>query len=127
MCEAGAGTGTRIGMTNRSRSVVVALLLLVSATEFAVRGPLRLLHGMGWNDFLSPYIQSKAWVHGADPYSAQSLINFWPPDNQRPPFVDREAASGDPFTGCNGLQVLEIQRRPSICAWGFAREYGGER
>jgi hypothetical protein len=81
-------------MTNRSRSVVVALLLLVSATEFAVRGPLRLLHGMGWNDFLSPYIQSKAWVHGADPYSAQSLINFWPPDNQRPPFVDREAASG---------------------------------
>jgi len=53
-----------------------------------------LLHGMGWNDFLSPYIQSKAWVYGADPYGAQSLIHFWPTDSQRPPFVDSEAAAG---------------------------------
>jgi hypothetical protein len=82
------------------RSVAVTLLLLVSVAEFSVRGPLRILQARGWNDFLSPYIQAKAWVHGKDPYSTQSLISFWPSDNQRPPFVDREAASG----------VLEMKR-----------------
>ena len=81
-------------MTNKSRGIVVIALLLASAGEFAVRGPLRLLHGMGWNDFLSPYIQTRAWAHGQDPYSAQSLINFWPPDNSRPPWVDSEATAG---------------------------------
>jgi hypothetical protein len=35
-----------------------------------------------WNDFLSPYIQSKAWVRGKNPYSAQSLVSLWPRDNR---------------------------------------------
>ena len=75
--------------------VVIALLLLASAGEFVMRGPVRLLrHGTTWNDFLSPYIQAKAWVHGSDPYRPQSLISFWPPDNERPPWVDDEASSG---------------------------------
>lgn len=81
-------------MTGKYRGMVVIALLLASAGEFTVRGPLRLLHGMGWNDLLSPYIQVKAWVHGQDPYSPQSLIHFWPPDNHRPPWVDSEAAAG---------------------------------
>ena len=77
------------------RSILVLLLLLVSLAEFAVRGPVRLLHeGMGWNDFLSPYIQARAWVHGENPYSAESLIKWWPADNPRPPFVDANAAVG---------------------------------
>ena len=87
-------------MSKKWRSVVVTLLLLACVAEFAVRGPVRLWHGRGWNDFLSPYIQAKAWVHGQDPYSAQSLIAFWPPDNPRPPWVDTEAKSG----------VLEVKR-----------------
>lgn len=81
-------------MSRKWRNIVVALLLLASAAEFSVRGPLRILRGRGWNDFLSPYIQAKAWAHGKDPYSEQSLIFFWPSDNQRPPWVDSEAASG---------------------------------
>jgi len=71
------------------------MLLLASFAEFSIRGPLRLLYGgTGWNDFLSPYIQAKAWMHGDDPYSAQSLVKWWPSDNPRPPFVDAEAATG---------------------------------
>jgi Glycosyltransferase family 87 len=77
------------------RHILVGILLIASVLQFAVRGPLRLLHGgTGWNDFLSPYIQAKAWMHGDDPYSAQSLVKWWPPDNPRPPFVDVEAATG---------------------------------
>ena len=75
--------------------LVVAVLLLASAGEFMLRGPVRLLrHGTTWNDFLSPYIQAKAWRYGNDPYSPQSLIAFWPTDNERPFWVDTEAQSG---------------------------------
>jgi hypothetical protein len=81
-------------MPGRWRSILIGMLLLASVAEFCVRGPLRLVRGMGWNDFLSPYIQAKAWVHGQDPYSPQSLIAFWPSDNQRPPWIATEAAKG---------------------------------
>jgi hypothetical protein len=80
--------------SKRWRSVVVTLLLLASLAEFTVRGPVRMWQGMGWNDFLSPYIQAKAWAHGEDPYSTRSLISFWPADNKRPVWVDKDLANG---------------------------------
>ena len=77
------------------RSLLVGVLLLASVLEFSVRGPFRLLHGgMGWNDFLSPYIQAKAWARGEDPYTGQSLVKWWPADNPRPPYVDSGAIAG---------------------------------
>jgi hypothetical protein len=76
------------------RNILIWILLLACGAEFWVRGPHRLLQATGWNDFLSPYIQAKAWVHGKDPYSAQVLISLWPPENSRPTFVDAEAAQG---------------------------------
>jgi hypothetical protein len=79
----------------RWRSLLIGVLLLASLSEFSIRGPLRLFDvGMEWNDFLSPYIQTRAWLHGADPYDAQSLIVFWPSHNPRPTFVDADAAKG---------------------------------
>jgi hypothetical protein len=76
-------------------AVLVSLLLLACVMEFLFRGPVRLLNGgMGWNDFLSPYIQSTAWAHGKDPYSVQSLIAYWPREVSRPGFVDLDAAIG---------------------------------
>ena len=78
------------------RRILVAVLLLGSIAEFCARGPFRLLNGgIGWNDFLSPYIQAKAWAHGADPYTAESLVAWWPPDNPRPLFVKTDAGTGD--------------------------------
>jgi hypothetical protein len=87
-------------MSTKWRSIVIVALLLASAGEFTVRGPLRALREPGWNDFLSPYIQAKAWVHGNDPYSTRSVISLWPSGNRRPSWVDPEAASG----------VLEVRR-----------------
>ncbi len=86
--------------SKRWRSILVAALLLASVAEFSVRGPVRIVRGMGWNDFLSPYIQAKAWAHGKDPYSAQSLVSLWPSDNPRPDWVDADAANG----------MLEVKR-----------------
>jgi alpha-1,2-mannosyltransferase len=76
------------------RRILVAALLLASAAEFSVRGPARIARGMGWNDFLSPYIQAKAWVQGKDPYAAPTLVALWPADNPRPDWVDADALSG---------------------------------
>jgi hypothetical protein len=71
--------------------IVVGFLLVASAAEFVVRVPLRLGNSSNWNDFLSPYIQSRAWIQGQDPYNSQNLVRFWPSDLQEPDFVIRES------------------------------------
>jgi Glycosyltransferase family 87 len=76
------------------RNILVLALLLASLAEFWVRGPQRLLHAMRWNDFMSPYIQAKAWLEGKDPYSAQILVSLWPADNPRPKWVDTDVDQG---------------------------------
>lgn len=81
-------------MRRRWRHILIWILLLAGGTEFWIRGPHRLVHATGWNDFLSPYIQAKAWAHGKDPYSAEVLISLWPPENSRPAWVDTDAAQG---------------------------------
>jgi Glycosyltransferase family 87 len=73
---------------------VLLLLLVAAATEFMVRGPLRLRHGTEWNDFLSPYIQSGLWIQGADPYAAKNLVKHWPARKPMFTFVMRDAADG---------------------------------
>ncbi len=75
------------------RAILVAALLLASVAEFVVRGPLRIAHETRWNDFLSPYIQAKAWAKGEDPYSTRVFIAEWP-DVHRPTWVETDAASG---------------------------------
>jgi hypothetical protein len=77
----------------RSRAVLL-LLLVAASTEFFIRGPLRLRHGAEWNDFLSPYIQSRAWVHGINPYNAETLVKLWPAGKPMFTFVLRDAADG---------------------------------
>ena len=43
------------------------------------RGPLRRLFSASrMSDFLPMYVQTKAWMKGADPYSQASQLTFWP-------------------------------------------------
>jgi Glycosyltransferase family 87 len=81
-------------MVKRWRNILVWGLLLAALAEFWVRGPLRLVQATAWNDFLSPYIQAKAWVQGKDPYSPQTLVSLWPADNRRPLWVDNDIVRG---------------------------------
>ncbi len=70
-------------------------LLLMAGAEFMVRGPVRAVQtATGFNDFLSPYIQAKALVHGLDPYSPQVVLNLWPADAPHFFFLPKEVANG---------------------------------
>jgi hypothetical protein len=116
-------------MTTRSYQVLVSLLLFAAVAEFAVRGPLRMVReGWYWNDFLSPYIQARAWTLGQNPYDAKTLIELWPKDNPRPAFVDRDAAKGvlaakrgipSPYPPTTLLLLSPFARLP----WAFALSF----
>src|SRR5690349_3173755 len=68
---------------NASRATGVVFFLFFFAVVFTLRGPFRALTDPGINDLLSPYIQASAWSHGADPYSSESLLRFWPKGAER--------------------------------------------
>jgi hypothetical protein len=80
---------------NRNRLVISLLFLLLTGAEFTVRGPLRAVQSAtGFNDFLSPYIQAKAWIQGLDPYSPQTLLKLWPAEALQYNFLPKEVANG---------------------------------
>jgi hypothetical protein len=75
--------------------VAAFILLLLAVAEFSGRGLVRGLRSGGdFNDFLSPYVQSRAWVSGADPYSPKSLVDFWPEGAPKFEFLHHEAENG---------------------------------
>lgn len=69
-------------------------LLVLAAGEFLLRGPVRFARAKDFNDFLSPYIQTRAWAKGADPYSPANLVALWPTDAQRADFLTTDLADG---------------------------------
>jgi hypothetical protein len=78
----------------RKWRLILGFLILLSGTEFIVRGPVRFAHNRDFNDFISPYIQSKAWVQGIDPYSPANLVRLWPAEAERPEFLDQDLTNG---------------------------------
>jgi hypothetical protein len=78
-----------------ARTIVCLVLLLLAASEFVVRGPMRAVRaGASFNDFLAPYIQAKALVHRLDPYSPAVLLQLWPAEAAHFLFLKREVANG---------------------------------
>jgi hypothetical protein len=75
------------------------LLVLLAGSEFMVRGPVRFLRAADFNDFISPYIQSRALVEGMDPYSPDVLVRLWPVEGtQRHEFLAQDLADGSLIT-----------------------------
>ena len=86
-------------MLSRNWRFFLAALILLAAGEFLLRGPMRALGpGAGFNDFLPPYVQAKAWVQGIDPYSPTSLLELWPAEATRFEFLPKEVADGSLVT-----------------------------
>jgi hypothetical protein len=82
---------------NRGKFVwesLLAILLILAGTEFVLRGPVRFAHAASFNDFISPYIQTRAWMHGSDPYSPRNLVSLWPSGAERFEFLSRDLADG---------------------------------
>lgn len=78
----------------RLRWVVLGLLTCIALSEFSIRGPVRALQAgsRNFNDFISPYAQTRAWLSGRDPYSPTVLAELWPAS--RPEFVVKESITG---------------------------------
>ena len=72
---------------------LVLCLLVLTAAEFLIRGPVRFVFADNFNDFLSPYIQTRAWIKGLDPYSPQNLAELWPAA-ERFDFLSKDLADG---------------------------------
>lgn len=75
------------------RTLLIIFLVLASA-EFVVRGPVRFVRARSFNDFISPYIQTRAWMKGMDPYSPRNLVALWPADAEKAVFLTRDLADG---------------------------------
>jgi hypothetical protein len=74
-------------------ALVLAFLLLASA-EFLLRGPIRFARASTFNDFTSPYAQTRAWMKGVDPYSPANLVALWPRDAEQLSFLKKDLADG---------------------------------
>lgn len=68
--------------------------LLLSSAEFLLRGPIRFAGASNFNDLISPYIQTRAWMKGMDPYSPANLVAFWPRDADQFSFLRKDLADG---------------------------------
>jgi hypothetical protein len=70
-------------------------LACLAILEFSLRGPVRELEKdvRSFNDFVSPYEQTRAWISGRDPYASAVLNELWPTPN-RPHFVVTESLDG---------------------------------
>jgi Glycosyltransferase family 87 len=63
----------------KKNSWVIFALLVLSATEWTIRGPVRAFQNSPeYNDFLSPYVQAKVWLAGQNPYHLAVLTRAWP-------------------------------------------------
>ncbi len=81
-------------LSTRSKAFLI-LLVLLAASEFVARGPVRFLKAVEVNDFTSPYVQTKALVKGLDPYSPEVLVRLWPIQGaRRLQFLAKDLADG---------------------------------
>lgn len=57
---------------------LLILLLLLAATEFVVRGPIRYFRtSSGWSDIMQIYVPARAWLQGKNPYSADNFVTLY--------------------------------------------------
>lgn len=66
--------------TSQSRNIKVfaVFLLLLSTSEFVIRGPVRYFKGPSeWNDFSQNYTASKLWLRGKSPANPTNFVALW--------------------------------------------------
>jgi hypothetical protein len=72
------------------RTVGLSILIVLSFTEFVLRGPARFSERNF--DFLTIYVQTALFSKGMDPYDIQNVSDHWPADAVRPGFLPRGPA-----------------------------------
>ena len=113
-------------MRLRGPNVLALTLLCLASVEFIARAPVRAVKSSEWSDFLSPYMQSRAWIHGADPYGGATLLRFWPPGQEIPEFIKLDFAN-DRLAAKRGmpspypLTAFALLAPIAALPWSFAR------
>src|SRR5204863_10118300 len=82
--------------------LLILFLLLAAGMEAAYRGPWRAIRsGTEINDFISPYVQTRVWLGGEDPYDLDILARSWPVATNSSPaaLLERGIPSPYPITG----------------------------
>ena len=115
--------------TRRSR-LLALILLTVASTEFVFRGPARFFtEGFAWNDFIAPFVQTRLWLSGSDPYSPKELVRAWPADAVQFSFLKNDLADGTlvakrgvpspypPTTFVLLTPLAHLSWRPAHTAW----------
>ena len=64
-------------ITGQVSQVILWILLLLAATEFVVRGPVRYLQPNGWNDLSQYYAASRLWLRGQSFADAGKFAAVW--------------------------------------------------
>ena len=117
---------------NQRRTLLAFCVMLpLALAYFGIRGPMRAVEFRQFNDFLSPYIQTKAWLRGQDPYDPRVVARLWPAETDVPAFVRPESENGTlparrgipspyPLTGFPLLAPLAMMPWPSASLVWFA-------
>lgn len=59
----------------RIKTILLVAFLLLAATEFVVRGPLRFFReGYRWSDVSQVYLPAVNWIHGRNPYGPADFV-----------------------------------------------------
>lgn len=56
---------------------ILWILILAAAAEFVVRGPVRFLQPVDWNDLAQNYAASRLWLRGQNPTSPDIFADLW--------------------------------------------------
>ena len=63
---------------SKNLRIVLWILLLLAATEFVVRGPVRFLGWLAeWNDLSQNYTASRLWLQGQSPSDPANFVALW--------------------------------------------------
>jgi hypothetical protein len=93
------------------------LLLLLAVLVFVIRGPLRMMHAE-FNDLSSPYVSSRLWIHGSDPYEHSLFMQEWTRAGGAW-FVDR--GSSTTTRPAYPPPTLPVLAPLAILPWNYAR------
>ena len=62
---------------NKWVRILLWMLLILAACDFAVRGPLRFPYTANWNDLAQNYAVTKLWLRGQDFVRPENFVSLW--------------------------------------------------
>lgn len=62
---------------NRALKIFLWILIFAAGIEFVLRGPVRFLQPIDWNDLAQNYAASRLWLRGQNPSNPENFVALW--------------------------------------------------